>query len=271
MHNETRAAGTAHATTTDAVFGAPCWVSLMARDLEAAQAFYGAVLGWEFRKGKLGEDFSVATSDGVPVAGIGALAKTLQVAVAWTPYFAVTDADATAARIRERSGTIAVGPIALAAGRGVLAADRDGANFGIWEGHLFAGWETWHKEAPAWVRLRTRNAFDAAIFYGEVLDWACERPGCCEVGYEDDEVVLRSRGHVVARLNSGALEAAVDPTIRPRWQVYFPVPDVDVCIEAARERGGAVVAQEVTPLGAEATLRDPDGALFTVTSRPTHS
>ncbi|MFJ6567810.1 VOC family protein [Streptomyces sp. NPDC091292] len=266
MDKETSAADTAaHSITTEAVFGAPCWVSLMARDLEAAQEFYGAVLGWKFHKGRLGDDFSVASRDGVPVAGISSLATALQVAVAWTPYFAVADADVTAARIRERTGTVAVGPIALASGRGVLAADRDGATFGIWEGRLYAGWDVWHKEAPAWLRLRTRSAFDAAIFYGEVLEWASDRPGSCEVGYEDDEVVLRSGGHVVARLSSGALEAAVDPTIRPRWQVYFPVPDVEFCVQAALDSGGALVAREVTALGPEATLRDPDGGLFTVT------
>lgn len=266
MDKETPAASAAQPLTTDAVFGAPCWVSLMARDLGAAQDFYGHVLGWTFRKGRLGDEFSVALSDGVPVAGIGALARTLRMAVAWTPYFAVGDADATAARIRERSGTVAVGPLALAGGRGVLAADRDGAVFGIWEGQLYSGWDVWHKDAPAWLRLRTRNAFDAAIFYGEVLEWASEHPGCCEVDYEDDEVVLRSGGHVVARLSSGALEAAVDPTIRPHWQVYFPVPDVEHGARAAVGHGGAEVSRETTPYGPEVTLRDPDGGLFTLTS-----
>lgn len=151
-------------------------------------------------------------------------------------------------------------------GRGVLAADRDGAVFGIWEGQLYSGWDVWHKDAPAWLRLRTRNAFDAAIFYGEVLEWASERPGCCEVDYEDDEVVLRSGGHVVARLSSGAVEAAVDPTIRPHWQVYFPVPDVEHGARAAVGHGGAEVSRETTPYGPEVTLRDPDGGLFTLTS-----
>lgn len=112
---------------------APCWVNLMTRDLESAQEFYGPVMGWTFRPGKLGQEFSVARRGDVPVAGIGAVATTFSVAVAWTPYFSVQDADAAAARIRERSGTVAVGPLALGKGRGALAADRDGAGFGIWE------------------------------------------------------------------------------------------------------------------------------------------
>ncbi|MEU9981785.1 VOC family protein [Streptomyces sp. NPDC050856] len=264
MNTEPTATTASERTSSSTVFGAPCWVSLMARDLRAAQDFYGNVLGWTFRPARLGEEFSVALADGRPVAGIGALAPALQVAVAWTPYFAVLDADETAARIRERSGTVAVGPVGFTVGRGALAADRDGAVFGIWEGQLLTGWETWRAATPAWVRLQTRDAFEAAIFYGEVLDWACDRPGCCDVEYEEDEVVLRSGGHVVARLGSGALEAAPDPSVRPRWQVHFPVPDVDRCVDAVRRHGGTVIGH--LP-GTEATLRDPDGALFTITTQ----
>ncbi|MEE1753181.1 VOC family protein [Streptomyces sp. SP18CS02] len=266
MNTESTATRAEGKTSSGSVFGAPCWVSLMARDLRAAQDFYGTVMGWTFRPARLGEEFSVAVDDGRPVAGIGALAPALQVAVAWTPYFAVQDADQTAARIRERSGTVAVGPVAFVMGRGALAADRDGAVFGIWEGQLLTGWENWRAAAPAWVRLQTRDAFEAAIFYGEILDWACGRPGCCDVEYEEEEVVLRSAGHVVARLSSGALEAAPDPTIRPRWEVHFPVTDVDGRVSAALRLGGTVISHDP---GSSATLRDPDGGLFTLNSRTT--
>lgn len=258
----TAATASGAAATSSTVYGAPCWVSLMTRDLRAAHDFYGAVMGWEFRPARLGEEFSVALSGGKLIAGVGALASAFHVAVAWTPYFAVRNADVTAGRIRERSGTVAVGPVAFALGRGALAADRDGAVFGIWEGEVPTGWGAGRSAAPAWVRLHTRDAFEAAIFYGEVLDWACGRPGHCDVEYEGDEVVLRSAGRAVARLSSGALEEAPDPAIRPRWQVHFPVPDVEERVTAALRHGGTVISHEP---GARATLRDPDGGLFTLT------
>lgn len=244
---------------------APCWVNLMTRDLESAQKFYGPVMGWTFRPGKLGQEFSVARRGDVPVAGIGAVATTFSVAVAWTPYFAVQDADATASRIRERSGTMAVGPLALGKGRGALAADRDGATFGIWERTSPAT----SPPAPgghshAWLRLRTRNAFDAAIFYGEVLDWASGRPGSCEVAYEKDEVIVQCGGRQLARISSGAVEAAPDPLVRPHWQVHFPVDDVAAAVAAAQERGGVLVEELSGPEGRETTLIDPDGGLFTL-------
>lgn len=93
------------------VCGTPCWVNLMTRNLRVTQDFYSAVLGWEFRPGSLGTGFSVAFAHGRPVAGMGEVAGGRPVAGSWTPYFAVADADATAARVRERGGTVAVGPV----------------------------------------------------------------------------------------------------------------------------------------------------------------
>ncbi|MFD9333397.1 VOC family protein [Streptomyces sp. NPDC060028] len=241
----------------------------MARDLGTSQRFYGAVVGWRFRPARLGEAFSVAELDGVPVAGIGALAGDLAVAVAWTPYFAVDDADVAAGRIRERSGTIAVGPVSFeSGGRAALAADRDGAVFGIWEGQVSDSWRVGAGHAPAWLELRTRNAFESAIFYGEVLEWATGRPGCCEVSYEEDRVVLRQGGEPVARLDSGPVEtASYAPYSRPRWHVHFRVPELEPAVQAALDLGG----RTVSPIQSSDTdrwvaLRDPDGALFTLTT-----
>jgi predicted enzyme related to lactoylglutathione lyase len=250
--------------SSHSVFGAPCWVSLTARDQQGAEDFYQAVLGWRFRAAKLIDRFRVAYVDEVPVAGIAGVASMWQMAVAWTPYFAVTSADEAVARVQERGGTSAVGPIAFPPGRAALLADRDGAVFGVWEGQLVAGWESWRRAAPAFVRLHTRDAFDAAMFYGEVLEWATSKSGCCEVHYDGDEVVLRSDGDVVARIHSGAVEAAPDPTIRPHWQIHFAVEDVEACVGAALAHGGTVQAGVSAT---EAVLRDPDGAQFTVTSR----
>ncbi|MGW3917688.1 VOC family protein, partial [Streptomyces sp. NPDC005070] len=165
--------------TSKAVFGAPCWVSLTTRDLGAAQSFYSAVLGWRWAPGTLlGEQYRVASVAGVPVAGVAQVDFVANTAVAWTAFFAVASADDTVSRSQERGGTTAVGPISLPPGRAALLADRDGAVFGIWEGDLMSGWERWRNAAPSFIRLHTRDAFDAAIFYGEVLGWASSVPGC---------------------------------------------------------------------------------------------
>ncbi|AJC60282.1 SgaA protein [Streptomyces sp. 769] len=241
-------------------------MSLMTSDLPSAHRFYGSVLGWRFRSASLGEEFSVALLDGEPVAGIGALAPSFQVPVAWTAYFAVADGDDTAARIRERGATVAVGPLKLGPGRAALAADRDGATFGFWEGQTLA-WSVGTGHAPAMLELRTRDAFAAAIFYAEVFDWASEKPGGCQVTYEHDQVIVHDGTHVVAALRGGAVEAAPDPRVRPQWHVHFRVPDVAAVTEAAVDAGGTITPVTATwdGNGSQAMVRDPDGGLFTVT------
>ncbi|MGW7327705.1 VOC family protein [Streptomyces sp. NPDC054840] len=246
--------------------GAPCWLSLMARDLEAAEAFYGTVLGWTFRPGGLRDGFSVAELGGVPVAGLGAIAGELAVPVAWTAYFSVEDADDAVARLRERGGTVGVGPVSYGSGRAALVADRDGAGFGLWEGPVLSGWSVGGGRAPAWLELLTRDAFDAALFYGPVLEWGEDVPGYCAASYEDDRVVLRSAGEAVARLNSGPVEAAAEQSHdRPRWLVHFKVADLDGARERALAQGATQVPGPAdTGRPSQVALRDPQGALFTL-------
>ncbi|MDX2388561.1 MULTISPECIES: VOC family protein [unclassified Streptomyces] len=252
-------------TSSHDIPGAPCWVSLLVRDPDSAQRFYAGVLGWEFRPTRFGDDFAVAFRDGAPVAGIGSVTDVFRVPAAWTPYFAVEDADVVASRIRERGATMAVGPLAFGTGRAGLAADPAGAVFGIWEGVVIPDWSVGRGSAPAWLELRTRDAFAAAIFYGEVLDWAGELPGCCVVSYEHDTVVLRHGRDTIARIRGGALEAAPDPEVRPRWHVHFRVPDLEAAMEAADRMGGRTASPvENSPTSRRVVLVDPDGAPFTV-------
>ncbi|MFJ4923853.1 VOC family protein [Streptomyces sp. NPDC088725] len=254
-------------TDSHKVAGAPCWVTLLSRELSATQGFYSDVLGWTYRAAGLGDDFRVALTDGSPVAGIGALASSLQVAVVWTPYFAVADVDEAAARIRERGATVAVGPLAFHSGRAALATDPDGAAFGIWEGAVRSDWTVGRGSAPAWLELRTRDFADAARFYSEVLGWAPEGQGSYTLVHEEDHSVLRQDGHVVAKIRGGAVQATPDPQVRPRWHVYFRVPEVNGSVAAAVRGGGALISpRQASPELREATLRDPDGALFTVTA-----
>ncbi|MFD8685672.1 VOC family protein [Streptomyces sp. NPDC059651] len=248
---------------TTPVTGAPCWVSLVTPDPHAARSFYSQVMGWEFRDSSLGRDFSVATARGEPVAGMG-YCHGSGLTARWTPYFAVADADAAADRVRERGATLAVGPARLGEGRAALAADRDGAAFGFWEGPALA-WTVGRGSAPARLDLRTRHAFEAAIFYAEIFDWAEPKAGCT-VDYAQDHVVVRVAGHTVATLRGGSVESAPDPRMRPRWMVDFRVEDSRATAAAADAAGGES-SPAPPPLGCSKDtriIRDPGGALFTV-------
>ncbi|MEV6162144.1 VOC family protein [Streptomyces sp. NPDC052052] len=246
--------------------GAPCWVNLMAGNLREAQSFYSEVMHWEFRDSSFGSNFSVALTDGEPVAGIGCCANTGHPTAVWTPYFAVRDADETAGRISERGATLAVGPLPLGFGRAGIAADRDGAVFGFWEGPTSA-WSVGRGNAPGRLDLETRDAFEAAIFYAEVFDWA-QPPGGCTVDYAHDHVLVQCAGRTVATLHGQVPGTDPDPAVRPRWVIDFRVEDGKEAAAAAVMAGGE---SEPTPSpvgGPRDTpsfiIHDREGARFTV-------
>lgn len=246
------------------VSGVPCWVNLMVSDLRTAQAFYAAVLGWEFRASALGDRFLVASADGSPVAGLGKRQPGFAPASVWTPFFAVRDADVAAARIQERGATLAVGPVALGEGRAGMAADPDGATFGFWEGPASAWSEG---RAPARLDLQTRDVFDAAMFYGEVFEWATESD--IEVVYRHDHVEVERGRHAVLSLRGGGVQTSAQAHLRPRWLVTFAVDDVERAAAAAIDAGGSKPqpsAVSWAPQGFSRTLQDPDGGLFTLTT-----
>ncbi|WP_405763146.1 VOC family protein [Streptomyces sp. NBC_01420] len=245
------------------VAGAPCWVSLTARDPQVARSFYEQVMGWEFQESALGDDFALARAHGRAVAGIGWCRGIDGPPPAWIPYFAVPDADAAADRIRERGATLAVGPLPLGEGRAAIAADREGAVFGFWEGPA----PVWSDgpRAPARVDLQSRHAFEAAIFYAEVFGWT--RPQSrCTVDYTEDRVLVRAGGHTVVTMRGGGVEDHPDPRVRARWITDFLVADSRRTAEAAVASGGEATPVDGLPETAY-VICDPDGALFTVSDR----
>ncbi|WP_167405157.1 VOC family protein [Kitasatospora albolonga] len=152
--------------------------------------------------------------------------------------------------------------------------------------------------APCWVNLLVRDplaarAFYTAVlgwefddsgplgegFYGEVFSWPSPGPDGIDVAYEEERIVARVAGRPVAVLSGGGVESAPDPAVRPRWAVHFAVDDVPRAAEKAVRAGGAVFPApgpvSSAPLAeagigtraAEYVVRDPEGALFTVSSR----
>lgn len=57
--------------------------------------------------------------------------------------------------------------------------------------------------------------------YGGILEWACARPGCCEVRYERGGLALQDAGSVAARIALAGTALGGERT-SPRWNVYFP-------------------------------------------------
>lgn len=64
---------------------------------------------------------------------------------------------------------------------------------------LTKGSRPWFSWQPAAVGKPLAEVAGVAD-YGEVLEWACARPGCCEVRYERGGVALQAAGSVAAQI-----------------------------------------------------------------------
>ncbi|MEU5609876.1 VOC family protein [Streptomyces sparsogenes] len=250
--------------------GTPCWTSLMVHSLAATQDFYHALFGWEFTPGPqhLGPYVRARIGD-LPVAGLGELPPERHLPVAWTMYLASDDADETAELIRACGGTVAVGPLdAGEAGRMALAADPEGATFGVWQAreHLGAE-EIGAPGSPVWHELITRDSsvskFYDTVFGCDSEPWSGEGPGPAADDYGSDVMTLRVAGRPVAAVHG--VGGALPRDRGPHWRTCFAVTDVDKAARQVAELGGHVVLPPRDgATGRTATVTDPEGAAFTL-------
>ncbi|MEV5609581.1 VOC family protein [Streptomyces sp. NPDC052225] len=246
--------------------GTPCWVSLMVHSLSATQEFYGALFGWEFRPGpqQLGP-YVRALLDGKEVAGIGQLPPDRHLPVAWTPYLATDDVDATAESVRHCGGTVGVGPLdAGEAGRLAIGSDPAGAVFGVWQAAAHLGMAvTGVPGAVAWNELVTRETASVAKFYQAVFGYAEE----AVVSADFDYLTLHLEGHAVAGVHG--VGNALPRDRGAYWITYFEVADVDEAVERVADLGGHVVTPaRDSSHGRVATVADPEGAQFALVAPP---
>ena len=244
--------------------GVPCWADLSVPDLDAAKAFYSAVLGWTLED--QGADFGhyhLATVGGRQAAGIGPVMQEGQPA-SWTLYFAADDAAAVEARVTELGGavlmpTMQVGPM----GTMFVGADPTGAAFGVWQPGSHHGAEVVNEPGGlTWEDLRTTEPDRARAFYADLFGFHYET---IEGAPEVYRTMHLASGEPPLGGTSGMFE---DPDVaasggQPHWLVYFGVSDMDAAVAASDAHGGRTVTPVFdTPFGRMAGLADPAGAVF---------
>lgn len=111
--------------------GSLCWVELATRDMAQARDFYSGLFGWGTEPMESPIPYEAFTQGERMVGGMfGITPRMGEMPPAWLPYFAVDDADATAARARELGAQVVMGPEDLpSVGRFCLLQDPQGAMF----------------------------------------------------------------------------------------------------------------------------------------------
>ncbi|MFJ2864227.1 VOC family protein [Kitasatospora sp. NPDC087314] len=249
--------------TTAYATGTPCWVDLMAKDQQAALDLYRDLFGWQGQVGpaEFG-GYAVCELNGRAAAGIGpAMAPEGMPTppTVWTSYLASTDAQATQDAIVAAGGTLLIPVMDVGTlGRMLIAADPQGAVFGVWQpGEFFGARVVNEAGALTWNELHTNDAPGATAFYGEAFGIEIEPVEGTEQYWE-----LRVGGRAVG----GLTLLANDPPGTPaHWLTYFSVDDVDSTVDALVKRGGSVLAPPFDMVaGRMSVVADAQGAPFAV-------
>ena len=247
--------------TTAYAPGTPCWVDLMAKDQQAALGFYHDLLGWHGEQGpaEFG-GYAVCELGGKAVAGIGpAMAPEgmPEPPTVWTSYLASADADAAQAAITNAGGSVLAPVMEVGSlGRMLIAADPQGAVFGVWQpGEFFGAQLVNEAGALTWNELHTSDAAAAASFYGEALGVQIE-----PMDGADSYWQLTVEGRPVG----GVTLLASDPPGTPaHWLAYFAVDDTDSAVNVLVKGGGTLLAPPFDmAAGRMAVVADPQGAVF---------
>ena len=112
------------------------WNELLTDDVEKAQAFYSATLGWTFSEMPTGggHAYYVATLGGEPVAGMMDKTDILppQVPPHWFSYINVDDVGARVELLKAAGGQVVREPFDIpGVGRIAIVCDATGAPFGM--------------------------------------------------------------------------------------------------------------------------------------------
>jgi predicted enzyme related to lactoylglutathione lyase len=244
--------------------GTFCWVDLATDDQQAAKAFYGELLGWQYEDTPIGEGqvYSMARLDGHDVAAVGPLQGPEGVPPHWNCYVSVEDADATAARAAGLGATVLAEPFdVFESGRMAVVQDPQGAIVSLWQPNNHIGATLVNAiGALTWNDLISPDVDASASFYRGLFGWQIDE-------------VPESGGQYWSILNAGNRNGGLmpqPPDSHPAWNLYFAVEDVDATLARAAERGGQTIAGPMDiPNGTRlAVLADPQGAVFSVASGP---
>ncbi|NGN69188.1 VOC family protein [Streptomyces sp. A7024] len=255
---------------TSATEGTPIWADATYPDLDKAREFYGDLFGWTFQSA--GEEYGnytqAFTADGQAAA---ALAPPMpggeDEPTGWTLHLATPDAAATAAKIKANGGQVQMEPMQVGPfGTMALATDPTGVAFGLWQADQHVGFpppgEQPQPGAFCWAEVNTSDAAKTDAFFPAVFGYSAQKMA----GEEMDYAVWSVPGQDMPAMGRMATAGSDMPAdALPPLNICFAVADADAAVATVRKHGGQVVwGPEDSPFGRLATVKEPQGAVFTV-------
>jgi predicted enzyme related to lactoylglutathione lyase len=242
--------------------GTPSWVDLQTTDVAAAKAFYGGLFGWKFDDQPMPDGaYSMALVGTDTVAAIAPqnpMQAEMSIPPMWNTYIAVDNVDDAVARAAAAGGTMLMPATDIpGAGRMAFVADPTGAAAGLWQasGHIGATLVN-EPNTLVWNELTTTDNAKALPFYRAV------------VGIDSAETKMADFDYTLLKVDGEDVGGATSPQmdgVPNHWHVWFAVADTQSFATAAAAAGGSLLVGPLDmPIGKVATIRDPQGAVFSI-------
>jgi len=251
------------------LLGRPLWYELMTTDMQAAEKFYGDVVGWTPAPfDATPQPYTMFNREGqIPVAGLMAKPEGMDFPSFWAMYVGVPKLEDAAGHVKRLGGSEMSPVITVpSVGRMQMMTDPQGAAFYIYE----PATADFPPEAAAevgeasWHELMTTDAAAAMQFYQKLFGWQpSETMDMGEMGKY--HMFNRPHGMIGGMMNKPSEMAQVPPN----WQIYFLVADLDAAVDRIKANGGQVLNGPAEVPGGDRVVNamDPQGAAFSLHAR----
>lgn len=243
------------------------WYDVMTTDVDAAEAFYSKVVGWQTRdSGMDGPRYTLLMDGERPVGGIMAIPEDAAAAgapPAWMGYIGVADIDAKAAELQAAGGKLHR-PLQDIAGIGRfgVVSDPHGAAFIIFQPLPMP--DPAPEAAPfmaprsiGWRELHAGDLEEVWPFYETLFGWTKDE--AVDMGPFIYQTFRTGDDHATGGMMTKMVSAP-----HPFWGYYISVEDIDAAVERAKANGATMLADVMQVPGGMwiAPARDPQGAHF---------
>ncbi|WP_027153841.1 VOC family protein [Mesorhizobium sp. WSM2561] len=246
------------------------WYELMTTDLDAAEAFYTAVVGWKAQPfdGAPGMPRYIVMNVGE--RGVGGLmtqpdeVRQTGMPPAWIGYIHTGDVDASTKSLKEAGGTVHREPDDIpGVGRFAVVADPQGAVFNFLQ-PIGPDQPPLPATTPGnigWHELYTTDWRAAFDFYAGQFGWT--KGDAMDMGPMGTYQLFAAGGEPVGGMMNKSEQVPV-----PVWQFYFNVPAIDAAAKRVTDNGGTILIgpMEVPGGGWIVMCTDPQGAHFALTA-----
>jgi uncharacterized protein len=247
------------------------WYELTTSDLDAAQAFYRQVIGWNIvDAGMPSYPYGIISAVTTPVGGMMAIndeMKSRGVPPCWTGYVGVPDVDIKTAQFKAAGGAIHLPPADIpGVGRFSVVSDPFGAALVLFKPQNGESPATLEPGTPGhfgWCELMAGERETAFDFYAAMFGW--KMTSAHDMGPMGVYQLFSTGG----AFDTGGMMTKFPNMPMSFWAYYMNVESINPALERVKVGGGTIINGPMqVPTGEwVAQCQDPQGAFFSLLSQ----